>query len=294
MSARRQSRVWCAAAAWLAGLLAGLGGAAAHPHVWVSTETEVLFEQGAIVGLRHRWTFDEFYSAMAVQGLDTNNDGIYDRKELAELAKVNIDGLRDFSYFTNAQLAGQGLKFAAPKDYWLEQIDAPERPDVAVAPAGQPPVPVPTVAPVSPPSGAGAPSQPEPQQRGMWDRLVGWATGRSAGDRSATATPAAPAKPKVLSLVMILPLSQPVLAEAEGFNFTVADPSFFIAFETATRDPVKLGAGAPAGCKAVIGDSARPAEEAGRLGEAFARELGGQPVGLGFAKPVNIVCEPKS
>jgi ABC-type uncharacterized transport system substrate-binding protein len=35
-----------------------------------------------IVGIRHAWTFDEFYSAMAVQGLDTNGDGVYSAEEL--------------------------------------------------------------------------------------------------------------------------------------------------------------------------------------------------------------------
>src|SRR5262245_10926139 len=35
--------------------------ALAHPHVWITAETTVLYENGAFTGLRHRWTFDEFY-----------------------------------------------------------------------------------------------------------------------------------------------------------------------------------------------------------------------------------------
>src|SRR5262249_17290355 len=54
------------------------------------------------------------------EGLDKNNDGVYDRAELAELAKVNIDALKDFDYFTFPTLAGQALKLGEPKDYWLE------------------------------------------------------------------------------------------------------------------------------------------------------------------------------
>src|SRR6185295_63118 len=46
--------------------------AQAHPHVWVTVESTLLYEHGAFVGLKHKWTFDEFYSAMAVEGLDTN------------------------------------------------------------------------------------------------------------------------------------------------------------------------------------------------------------------------------
>ncbi|HYD15318.1 MAG TPA: DUF1007 family protein, partial [Hyphomicrobium sp.] len=46
--------------------------AAAHPHVWVTVETTVLYDGGKITGLQHKWTFDDMYTAMAIQGLDAN------------------------------------------------------------------------------------------------------------------------------------------------------------------------------------------------------------------------------
>ena len=40
--------------------------------------TEILFgPDHRIIGIRHAWTFDEFYTAMAVEGLDANKDGVY-------------------------------------------------------------------------------------------------------------------------------------------------------------------------------------------------------------------------
>lgn len=93
---------------------------AAHPHVWIIVETTLLYDKGAFSGLRHKWSFDQYYTAMAIEGLDKNKDGKYDRDELAELAKVNIDGLKDFAYFTTASLAGREIKFEAPNDYWLD------------------------------------------------------------------------------------------------------------------------------------------------------------------------------
>jgi ABC-type uncharacterized transport system substrate-binding protein len=89
----------------------------------VSVETLLLYERGAFTGFRHKWTFDEFYSAMAVEGLDTNKDGKFSREEMAELAKVNVTSLKDFGYFTFPQLAGQALKLGEPRDYWLEHKD---------------------------------------------------------------------------------------------------------------------------------------------------------------------------
>lgn len=97
--------------------------ALAHPHVWVTVEATLMYGQGTLTGIKHTWTFDEFYSAMAVEGLDTNKDGKYDRNELAELAKVNVTSLKDFSYFTFPTLAGQGLKLSDPSEYWLEHKD---------------------------------------------------------------------------------------------------------------------------------------------------------------------------
>jgi ABC-type uncharacterized transport system substrate-binding protein len=92
----------------------------AHPHVWVTYQATFVYENGAVLGVDHLWTFDEMYTTMAIEGLDKNNDGVYTRDELAELAKTNMDGLKDFGYFTVASLGADNLKFAAPQDGWLE------------------------------------------------------------------------------------------------------------------------------------------------------------------------------
>lgn len=278
--------------------------AGAHPHVWITTETTVLYENGTIVGLRHKWSFDDFYTAMALQGLDANNDGVYDRSELAELAKVNMDGLKEFDYFTVARLATEKLKFEAPKDYWLEHSEAPE---------GAVEVTVKTGDAAFEGTGAEAAKPPEAPAgpQGFFARLRSWLFGTTA-DQPKTAAPAPVQRPKVLSLHFTLPLAQPVLAEAPGFSFTIADPSFFIAFEPAAKNPVVLGAGAPPDCRATIGEAGaavrpptaedvakalaepNPAADANRLGDAFSQQFGSQSVGFGFARPATISCGPPS
>lgn len=197
--------------------------AAAHPHVWVTVETTVNYDNGTVTGLTQKWTFDEMYAAMAIQGLDANNDGKYDRKELAELAQVNIDGLKEFDYFTFVKLGDSDLKLAEPRDYWLEYTD------------GQ------------------------------------------------------------LSLHMTMPLSQPVLAEASGLSFAVYDPSFFIAFDFAKQNGVKL-ANAPAGCQATLSVPKEDEELARRLAEAAQVDVNGSvgtDLGVAVAKSILLSC-PKS
>ena len=109
----------------LLGLFAAVTSARAHPHVWVTVETEILHDaQKNITGFQHRWTFDEFYTSFATQGLDKNNDGIYDREELKELAEVNVTSLKEFGFFTFPKLASQDLPLLEPRDYWLDYKDS--------------------------------------------------------------------------------------------------------------------------------------------------------------------------
>lgn len=93
----------------------------AHPHVQVQATSALLFSgSGQVIGLQHHWQFDEAYSAFAVQGLDTNKDGIISLEELALLAKENAESLSEFDYFTKLKVDGKKVDFAAPTDYWLD------------------------------------------------------------------------------------------------------------------------------------------------------------------------------
>ncbi len=45
------------------------GESHAHPHVWATVRSEIILNADyQLTAVRHAWIFDEFYSAMAVQG----------------------------------------------------------------------------------------------------------------------------------------------------------------------------------------------------------------------------------
>ncbi len=95
--------------------------AQAHPHVWVTLNSELVFApDGTVAAVRHAWAFDEMFSSFAIQGLDKNNDGKFSREELKELAEVNVTSLEEFNYFSVAKSGGKDVTFDKPKDYWLE------------------------------------------------------------------------------------------------------------------------------------------------------------------------------
>ncbi|WP_088347258.1 MULTISPECIES: DUF1007 family protein [Rhodomicrobium] len=196
---------------------------AAHPHVWVTVETEVVYnEQKAITGFRHKWTFDEGYSRFAVEGRDLNRDGNYDREELAELAEVNISSLKEFDFFTFPKLGGTLLPREEPKDYWLEYHDG------------------------------------------------------------------------LLTLYLTLPLTTPLAADKiKNFSFAVYDPTFYVDFALAEKDPIRLSA-APPGCAPVIKEPHPDAAQRGAqtLSQAFSGNPDAEAASIAeqYARSVHIVC----
>lgn len=103
-------------------LLGGLVGTAeAHPHVFVSSASEIVYDdRGRVTGVKQHWTFDEAFSSYATQGLQQGAGGSYSREVLAPLAQTNVENLKDFGYFTFAKLGGKELIFKDPVDYYLD------------------------------------------------------------------------------------------------------------------------------------------------------------------------------
>jgi ABC-type uncharacterized transport system substrate-binding protein len=95
----------------------------AHPHVWVTMTTEVLYAtDGSVTSLREAWTFDDMFSTFAVTGIQSKAKGQFTRDELQPLAQINADSLKDFAYFTYAKIDGKRQKdpFKEPIDYWFD------------------------------------------------------------------------------------------------------------------------------------------------------------------------------
>jgi ABC-type uncharacterized transport system substrate-binding protein len=99
--------------------------AAAHPHVWVTVKSQLVFApDGSVTGVRHAWTFDDMFSAFATQGLESKQKGVFTREELKPLAEVNVTSLKEYDYFTFARADGKKSQFNDPVDYYLEYNDA--------------------------------------------------------------------------------------------------------------------------------------------------------------------------
>ena len=217
MTRRFRLALVAALACWLA----APDAARAHPHVWVTMKSELLYApDGSVTGVRHAWAFDEMFSTFATQGIETKQKGVFTREELKPLADVNVNSLKEYDYFTHARANGKKTAFTDPVDYWLEFADG------------------------------------------------------------------------VLILHFTLPLKSPV--RAQGLNLEIYDPTWFVDFAFADKDPVAL-VGAPAGCKLSVlnaGDAAAAATKGQQqLGESFFNSLGsGSNYGAQFANKVSVQC----
>jgi len=110
-----------AAALAALGMTVTAGPAAAHPHVFVSMATELVYgPDGRVTGVRHAWTFDDMFSAYATQGLEQKEKGKFTREELAPLAEINVTSLKEYDFFTFAKADGRTALFNPPVDYWLD------------------------------------------------------------------------------------------------------------------------------------------------------------------------------
>jgi ABC-type uncharacterized transport system substrate-binding protein len=70
-------------------------------------QSDVVFDdKGLISAVNVIWTFDDAYAQMALDGLDTNGDGVYSQAEIEPLTKENMNSLKDYDYFTVMRFSG--------------------------------------------------------------------------------------------------------------------------------------------------------------------------------------------
>lgn len=117
------SAAFSAVAGLLSWLLPALA-VEAHPHVFIEARSEMVFDkEGRLTDIRHVWRFDEAFTAFAIQGLDADGDGKLSDAELHPLAKINVESLKEYDFFTFLRVGKTKANFADPTEYWLDFSD---------------------------------------------------------------------------------------------------------------------------------------------------------------------------
>ena len=103
--------------------LAFAAPALAHPHVWVTMHTELVYApDGNITGDQPRTGPSTTCSRpLPRRGWTSKVKGKFTREELAPLAKVNVESLKEYDYFTYVTADGKKVQLGDPAPgYWLD------------------------------------------------------------------------------------------------------------------------------------------------------------------------------
>lgn len=90
--------------------------AAAHPHEFVTMAVQANFNlNDQMSGLTYTWTFDESFTAYAVEGEDANKNGKAEPEELQKLINHILGNIKGIDYFTVFDKSGAVPEFAAAR-----------------------------------------------------------------------------------------------------------------------------------------------------------------------------------
>jgi len=92
----------------------------AHPHVFTKVRTQLIAKDGALVGLRHTWIFDQIWLENQLLEHDKDNDGKLTREELAPLEAESRQTLEMFRSFTVLRAGGTIVRVTNPRDVVIE------------------------------------------------------------------------------------------------------------------------------------------------------------------------------
>ncbi|OYU38875.1 MAG: polyphosphate kinase [Pseudorhodobacter sp. PARRP1] len=109
------------------GVLGCAQTAQAHPHVFIDTGLEVIFDdQQRATGLRITWSYDDLTSLQIItdKGLDPDFDGTLTPEETAQLNGFDMHWDAGYPGDTYASMAGQPLALSGPADWTVDYKEA--------------------------------------------------------------------------------------------------------------------------------------------------------------------------
>ncbi|HZK19813.1 MAG TPA: DUF1007 family protein [Treponemataceae bacterium] len=72
----------------------------AHPHVFIKTSIEFVFEEKKLMGAWESWEFDRFFSAEIISWLDTDQDGDFNETESNMVYNNAFINLKNYYFYT--------------------------------------------------------------------------------------------------------------------------------------------------------------------------------------------------
>jgi len=91
--------------------------AEAHPHIFIDSAIEVVFDKKGLAGMQMTWVFDEMTSSGFIVDYDTDRDGALSLKEKRILKKEAFDYLKNYEYMAHIEIDGRVFTVTYVKDF---------------------------------------------------------------------------------------------------------------------------------------------------------------------------------
>lgn len=100
--------------------------ALAHPHVFIDTGVEVIFDdEGRLTHVRVTWAYDDFYSLLLAEdyGIDQDGDGALTPEEEAKITGFDANWVEGYYGDLVAKLEGQALTLSGPLEPTAKMVE---------------------------------------------------------------------------------------------------------------------------------------------------------------------------
>ncbi len=88
-----------------------------HPHVFIVTRLEAVFDDKGLAGVRVRWGFDDMFSSMIAGDYDRNKNGQLEETEIALIKKEAFSYLANHDYFCFVKISDKPFKVKFVREF---------------------------------------------------------------------------------------------------------------------------------------------------------------------------------
>ena len=96
--------------------------AVAHPHVFIGWHVEPQIKDGVIVAVKLHWRFDDLYSDLVLNTVDTDRDRKLSPPEVEALEKRSLANLEKVKFYARFMVEGQAWQ-AEKADHFTASVD---------------------------------------------------------------------------------------------------------------------------------------------------------------------------
>jgi ABC-type uncharacterized transport system substrate-binding protein len=91
-----------------------------HPHVFIDSAVDIVFDEKGLAGFRIRWLFDEMFSSMIRLDFDENRNQRFEPSEIENVKRGAFSNLKKFDYFTHVKINGKLFQVRFVTDFSAE------------------------------------------------------------------------------------------------------------------------------------------------------------------------------